>query len=236
MHRDRVVARVVHTVRLVQGEAGGRRQAAHLDQKRPGEATVAVAAEAHLPGPFHPLCQPRREAVDGHQRLRGSGIEDRRDGRVERAMDRREARCSLGLAQVEIGRYRGAIADGRDEVRCMRRTVAVDHQARIGLEHRRRVQPFAQGARQALGPDVEGDVPVHLGARHAQIAQHLGHRTARMLAHQEPGRSGIRAHDREWRRVAGPQQPRCLAQAHDPPSAPRFATARQAVPRGAGQA
>jgi len=62
--------------------------------------------------------------------------------------------------QADIARNRHAVADGRDCVRRVRTTVAVDHQPRIGLSDKAGVERFRQPKAEAFDADIPSDVQI----------------------------------------------------------------------------
>ena len=78
-------------------------------------------------------------------------------------------RTLLG-GQAEVPRYRGRLADLGYRTGHRRVAIAVDHQARVGLQHRSGIECRRQAIGDAGDADVPGDMPLQFAARAARAA------------------------------------------------------------------
>ena len=86
--------------------------------------------------------------------------------------------------------------------------VAVDHQPRIGLQDRVRVEFVGHEAHHRLDPDVPGDVPAQFAFRDAEIAERSGDAPPGMVADQQEGRLTLRPQRDDRGRLVGREQGR----------------------------
>ncbi len=112
-----------------------------------------------------------------------------------------DPRRALGRVEPVVAGDLGGLAPGRHGVGPIRGAVAVDHQARIGLQCQRRVEPLRHVARNRSRAYVPGDVARQVGLVQPQIAQALRDPVARVVAGQEKGRTAARVLERDRRRL-----------------------------------
>src|ERR1019366_10281344 len=91
------------------------------------------------------------------------------------------ARGLTALAQANVSRYRGALADFRDRFLRARRTVAVDNQARIVLLHQGGVERVRHQAGNRGDANVPGDVALAFGFRNAEPTERARYGIARVI-------------------------------------------------------
>ena len=210
MDRHRVVAGIADRIRLVvadhQVALGTQRIAQGMRQ-----ACIAVVEHAGVPGAGNAVHR-RGEAVHGHQQ-RGFAAGQARvqfgdDPPVVGREDRLDALLPRRGIQLLVARYLGAVAAFGDQRRRGVWAVAVDHQARVRLGDRHRVQRRGQPGGDARDADVPADVPVQLRLRQPEVAQHARHPLAGVVGDQQPRRTAGCVVHAERRRFAGRQQ-RC---------------------------
>ena len=80
----------------------------------------------------------------------------------------------------------------RDRAVGLERAVAVDHQPRIGLQDRVRVEFVGHEAHHRLDADIPGDVPAQFAFRHAEIAERARDAPSGMVADQQERRGALR--------------------------------------------
>ena len=86
--------------------------------------------------------------------------------------------------------------------------IAVDDQARITRQHRRRPQQDRQAPRDLGDADVPGDVSPPLAGVEPEIAQDLWDRRRGMVANRQAGPSAALVMELEGRRIVGTQKRR----------------------------
>ena len=144
MQRNGVVGLLVDAVGLVAADAEVGLLREKLDQ-RVADPPVPVGEDADVPGPRSSLAaEQRRAAVHGDEggrlRARLPVGEHALDLPVVGFEDLAAARIRFARLKVLVAGDGGAVADGEDRLRIAGPTVAVDDQARIGLEHVGRVE------------------------------------------------------------------------------------------------
>ena len=85
----------------------------------------------------------------------------------------------------------------------MDRSVAVDHQARIGLGDQRRIEGGGEAARDRLDPEVVGDVALEMLGRETEVAEHARQPPPGMIAREHERRVALRPLDLNGRRLVG---------------------------------
>ena len=114
-------------------------------------------------------------------------VERARDAVVIGPEDLVYARGSFVGVQIPVARDLRMLAHGRYRVMTVDRPIAVDDQARVGLQNQGRVETGREEARHLRGADVPGDVPPELGFLHAQIAEPPRKITAGVLTCEKEG-------------------------------------------------
>ena len=178
-------------------------------EQRPRQPAVPVVEQADVPGPGGAHVD-RGEAVqrDQHGRLACADalFEQRRDRVVIGAEQGIDASLPRARREAPVAWDLGRLADLGDGLRHMRRAVAVDQQARVGLGHERRVERLRDPAGDRQDADVVGDVPVELGRGQAQAARCLRKTAVAMVGDQQEGRAAPGALDEDGRRLVRLEQ------------------------------
>ena len=154
VHRDRVVGEVVDHIGLVVGRVYHRVPRPEGVEETVGEAAVAVGQHAEMPGPLAAADEPRREAVDRHEdrcrSLHGAPVQQRRKRAMERLVDLVEALPPLRVGKSRLPGTGVPSLNSAKAVRRRERPVAVDDEAAVALNDKRRVEQRRQPAATAL--------------------------------------------------------------------------------------
>ena len=88
----------------------------------------------------------------------------------------------------------------------MERAIAVDHQPRIGLQDRVRVEFVGHGPDHRFDPDIPGDVTPQFAFRYAEVAKRLWDAPPGMVADKEERRGALWPQRDDGRRIAGAKE------------------------------
>ena len=117
----------------------------------------------------------RGEAVhrDEYGRPHSAHVEQAPDAVMIGCEDGIGARLAIRRAEADIAGDRRMFADFRHRGRPGRVAVAIDHQARIGLQYRGRIQQCRQAFGDPGDADVPSDMPRAFGRGYAEVAECL---------------------------------------------------------------
>jgi hypothetical protein len=117
----------------------------------------------------------------------GAGVEHRRYRRMKRPVNGGDAGQLVFGAQILIAGNARRLAHLGHGAGRFRRPVAIIDEARITLQHQRRIDEPRQEPGDTLGADIPGDVAGKLALRQAETAELARHAVSGMLADQHIG-------------------------------------------------
>ena len=133
-------------------------------------------------------------------------VEQPRERGVVGLEDRPPARRAVVLAKAFVAGDRGCFADDGDRGRVSRRAVAVDHQPRIGLEHRGRVEQRGKPFGDRGDTDVPGDVALALRRIEAERTERARDQPPGMVGCEQEIRDALRPQNADGRVSAGREE------------------------------
>src|SRR5438876_3732803 len=137
--------------------------------------------------------EDRREAMQRNQHrgatLRPASIERRRYCVVVRTENRVDAGGAPGFADPVIAGDLGRLADLRHRALDLGVAVAIDDEARIGLQNDRRIQQPRQLAADLADSDIPGDMPPSFMLGQTESAEPARKRAAGMVTGEEERRA-----------------------------------------------
>src|SRR5271165_2880850 len=144
-----------------------------------------------MPGPCNAL-EDRREAVHRDQRRRSAGfppqVELGFNPIVVWPENLAHARGFPAFAQADVSRYRGELAGFRNRRLRARRTVAVNHEARVVLLNQYGIERVRNEAADRADADIPGDVALAFGFRNPEPIESAWNGIARVIGDNQERR------------------------------------------------
>ncbi len=137
---------------------------------------------------------------------RGARIEETRDGRVVGDEDGVFARRGFGGRERLVAGHARCLAEDGDRAFAARPPVAVDDEARIGLEDRRRIEALGKMAGHRGDADVPGNVAAELRLGETQSAEAARDPAPGMIGGEDEIRRAMRAQNLYRRGLVGGEE------------------------------
>ena len=125
--------------------------------QRPGRDAVPTAEKADVPRPHEPA-EDRREAVNRECGLAPAGVENAADGLLKGCEDVVDARTLVIDGEANVSGDRDLITDFGHGIRCIDRSIAVDHETRVAAQYQGCIEIGREAACHIGGTRIPGDV------------------------------------------------------------------------------